>query len=212
MQVNLFGSLLKAILQLEPMDKWLIAKFNAMQDNFVRYFEKYEVGLAMGELENFFWNFCDNYVELVKNRLYKPEVYGEKAKESAQYVCYKALIGMLKMFAIYMPHVTEEIYQNTFKNTIGEVSIHKLQIEKIDDYNDKDILPMGDEVISLVSKIRQSKSEAKVSLKTVIEKVDAGVKYVDFVNLCKDDIKAVMSINELNVFEGDNLNIGNFVM
>lgn len=195
-----------------PMDKWLIAKFNTMQDNFVRYFEKYEVGLAMGELESFFWNFCDNYVELVKNRLYKPEIYGENAKQSAQFVCYNVLLGMLKMFAIYMPHVTEEIYQNTFKNTVNEISIHKLLISKIDVDINNNILPMGDEVIMLVSKIRQSKSEAKVSLKTEIENVDAGVKNVDFVKSCIEDIRAVMSIKNINITLGNNIKIGKFIM
>ena len=70
---------------------------------------------------------------------------------------------------------------------------------------------MGDEVIALVSKIRQSKSEAKVSLKTIVKQVDAGVKYVDFAKSCADDIKAVMSINELNIFEGNNVEIGEFL-
>ncbi|MBE7075034.1 MAG: valine--tRNA ligase [Clostridiales bacterium] len=199
-------------IDLLPMDKWLLCKLNAMQDNFVKYFEKYEVGLAMGELESFFWNFCDNYVEIVKNRLYKPEIYGEHAKQSAQYVCYYALLEMLKMFAIYMPHVTEEIYQNTFIATEKEISIHKLQIGKIGDFEDKEILPMGDEVVALVSRIRQSKSEAKVSLKTEIENVNAGVKYIDFVKTCSDDIKAVMSVKELNIEKGDNVEIGKFIL
>ena len=197
--------------ELLPMDKWLCAKYNAMFDNFIKYFEKYEVGLAMGELESFFWNFCDNYVEIVKNRLYKPEIYGEKAKESAQYVCYNALLGMLKMFAIYMPHVTEEIYQNTFKSTVGEISIHKLEIGKIKDYEDKEILPMGDEVVSVVSKIRQSKSEAKVSLKTEIETVQIKTKYVDFVKSCEADIRAVMSIKNLEISDGDDVIVGKFI-
>ena len=197
--------------KLLPMDEWLLNKFNAMYDNFIRYFEKYEVGLAMGELESFFWNFCDNYVEIVKNRLYKPEIYGEEAKESAQYVCFNALLGMLKMFAIYMPHVTEEIYQNTFKDVIGEVSIHKLQIGKFEQFANSDIIDMGDEVVSIVSKIRQSKSEAKVSLKTIIKNVDIGTKYVDFVESCKDDIRAVMSIKELNINNGDQVIVGDFI-
>lgn len=198
--------------ELLPMDRWILCKFNAMQENFVRYFEKYEVGLAMGELETFFWNFCDNYVEIVKNRLYKPEIYGEKAKESAQYASYYTLLGMLKMFAIYMPHVTEEIYQNTFKATMGEVSIHKLQIEPIGNFTDKEILPLGDEVVNIVSKVRQSKSENKVSLKTEIDKVKVGTKHVNFVKECEKDITAVMSIRELEVVDGDNVEIGNFIL
>ena len=51
--------------ELKPIDKWIISKFNEMRDRFINYFEKYEVGLAMSELETFFWNFCDNYIELV---------------------------------------------------------------------------------------------------------------------------------------------------
>lgn len=199
--------------ELLSMDKYFLNKFNAMFDNFIRYFEKYEVGLAMGELETLFWNFCDNYVEIVKNRLYKPEIYGENAKESAQYVCYNVLLGMLKMFAIYMPHVTEEIYQNTFKKQDGGVSIHKLQIDKFEGIEDKNLINMGDEVVAIVSKVRQSKSEAKVSLKTEIDKVTIKTKYPEFVNLCKDDIKAVMSIKELEVLNGDGeVIIGSFIM
>ena len=189
--------------ELLPMDKWLICKFNAMLDNFVKYFDKYEVGLAMGELESFFWNFCDNYVEIVKNRLYKPEIYGQKAKESAQYVCYNALLSMLKMFAIYMPHVTEEIYQNTFKDTIGEISIHKLEIVPIDDYDDKDILPKGDEVVALVSRVRQFKSENKISLKTIIQDITVTSNEIDFIKEVEPDIKAVCSVNEIKYKQGE---------
>jgi len=195
-----------------PMDRWLIAKYNNMFNNFIKYFEKYEVGLAMSELESFFWNFCDNYVEIVKNRLYKPEIYGERAKASAQLVCYYVLLNMLKMFSIYMPHVTEEIYQNTFRAKMKDISIHKMTIESMGSYPDKEMLPLGDEVVAIVSKIRQSKSEAKVSLKTEIDCVKLGVKNVDFVKSCEADIKAVMSIKNLEIFEGDSVEIGNFII
>ena len=87
---------------LKPMDKWILSKFNEMRQKFINYFDKYEVGLAMSELENYFWNFCDNYIELVKVRLYNPDIYGEESKESAQYSCYYVLLEMLKMFGIYL--------------------------------------------------------------------------------------------------------------
>ena len=44
----------------------------------------------------------DDYIELVKRRLYNPDVYGEKATESAKYACYHILLGLLKMFSIFI--------------------------------------------------------------------------------------------------------------
>jgi valyl-tRNA synthetase len=57
---------------LYPMDKWILAKFIRLQNNFIRCLEKYEIAFALHELEKFFWDFCDNYIEIVKDRLYKP--------------------------------------------------------------------------------------------------------------------------------------------
>ena len=81
------------------MDRWIIQSFNAMLSRFEQYLEKYEIGLAIGELEKFFWNYCDNYIEIVKDRLYKPETYGEDARRSGLYAVYHTMLGMLKCFA-----------------------------------------------------------------------------------------------------------------
>ena len=96
------------------MDNYIMHKFNDAYKATIKHYEDVEVGYAKTELEKFFWNFCDNYIEIAKNRLYKPEVYGEDAKASAQWACYNVLLGMLKMFAITLPHITEEIYQAYF--------------------------------------------------------------------------------------------------
>ena len=49
--------------------------------------------------------------EIIKNRVYKPEIYGENARKSGLYAAYHTLLGMIKCFAIYIPHITEEIWQ-----------------------------------------------------------------------------------------------------
>ena len=189
--------------ELLPMDKWIIAKFNNMYANFIRYFDKYEIGLAMNELESFFWNFCDNYIEIAKNRLYKPEIYGEAAKQSAQFASYHVFLGMLKMFAIYLPHVTEELYQNTFISTVNEISVHKLQLATIDVDIDADIISKGDEVVDIVSKIRQFKTENKLSLKTQIESLDITSPNNEFISSVDYDIKAVGGIQKLTSTNGE---------
>ena len=188
---------------LKPIDKWIMSKFNEMRERFINYFDKYEVGLAMSELETFFWNFCDNYIELVKVRLYNPEIYGEEAKESAQYASYHVLLEMLKMFGIYLPHLTEEIYQNTFKEKVGVESVHNLELSSLPVELDKELNKKGEEVCDVVSRIRGYKTDNKLSLKTKLEKVTITTQNVDFFKSVEDDVKAVTSAQEILYKEGN---------
>ena len=184
------------------MDAWVVQKFNQMLARFEDYFEKYEIGLAMGELEKFFWNFCDNYIEIAKRRLYNPDIYGEDATNSAKYASYKVLLGMLKLFAIYMPHITEEIYQSYFVEYEGEKSIHLTQIEKINLPENQEVLKAGDEVVEIVSKIRAFKSENNLSLKEELSNVKI-IGYSKIVETVDYDIKAVGSILSLQFEDGE---------
>ena len=186
--------------KLEKMDTWIIECYKNAFTRFVSNLEKYEMGLALGELESIFWNFCDNYIEIAKNRLYKPEIYGEKAKASAQYAASTVLLGLLKMFSIYMPHVTEEIYQE-FKNIEDTPSIHTSKYLVLDGKADQDIITKGNEVCDIVSNIRGYKSQNNLSLKTEIETVTiSGAS--EFVKECEQDIKAVCAINNLVFKDG----------
>lgn len=195
-----------------PMDKWIIAKFNKMFDSFIKNMDKYEFSLAMNELESFFWNFCDNYIEIAKNRLYKPEIYGEEAKLSAQYTCYNVFLQMLKLFAIFLPHITEEIYLNTFKANESEISIHVCRLSKIDIQTEENIIANGDLVVDIVSRVRQFKSENKLSLKTEIESITISNTELDFVKTCEQDIKAVTSVHNINYKNGNfNVEIGKII-
>ncbi|GCF11546.1 hypothetical protein KDI_51100 [Dictyobacter arantiisoli] len=77
---------------------------------------------ARSEIERFFWSdFCDNYLELAKARLYKE--YGEE-RVQAQWTLYHALLTVLKLLAPYLPFVTEEIYQELFRKWDSALSIH----------------------------------------------------------------------------------------
>ena len=62
----------------EFFDRWILARYKEMEQAYLKYLDDYEVGLSLNVLEKFFWNFCDNYLEIVKHRLYRPEEFGEK--------------------------------------------------------------------------------------------------------------------------------------
>jgi len=124
------------------------------------------------EIENFFWNdFCDNYLEIVKKRVYQGT--GNK-KVSAQYTLYYSLLKILKLLAPIMPFVTEEIYQTYYKKTQKEKSIHistwprinTLQIHEAEiDKKEGDQLALFYETLS---KIRQEKSSSQKAMNSEI--------------------------------------------
>ena len=187
-------------------------KFNQAYQKTFDFYKNIEMGYAKDAIEKFFWSFCDNYIEIAKNRLYKPEVYGEEAKESAQWACYNVLLGMLKLLAITMPHITEEIYQDYFRQFEKTESIHLTTLSPIAVDKEANIIENGDMVVDIVSKVRQFKSENKLSLKTEIEDVTISTNKTDFVESCASDIKAVCSIHNLKVEQGEfNVVIGKIV-
>lgn len=195
-----------------PMDRFIMHKFNEAYAKAYSQYENVEMGYAKAEIEKFFWNFCDNYIELAKNRLYKPEVYGQEAKESAQWACYNVLLGVLKLFAITMPHITEEIYQEYFRKFEKEISIHLTKLAPIEVEKEENIIENGDEVLDIVAKVRQFKSENKLSLKTEISDITIQSNKIDFIKSCEDDIKAVTSARGVKYVDGKfDVKIGNVV-
>lgn len=199
-------------ISLEIMDKWIIEKYKELFNRFVGYLNRYEISLALNELEKFFWNFCDNYIELVKRRLYNPDVYGKAKCDSAKYACYYVLLGMLKMFAPILPHITEEIYMDFYAEKENKKSIHISGYLNLGHDINQELISNGDKVMDIVSQIRQFKSENKVSLKTFIKDAIITSKITEFLKLAEIDIKAVSSINELIFKDGEfNLCLGEII-
>ena len=177
---------------LQYIDKWVIGKYMEMEKQYIKYLDDYEVGLALNVLEKFFWNFCDNYVEIVKHRLYRPEEFDEGARLSGQYTCYTLLHKILQNFSIFFPFITEELYQNIFGK---EKSIHLTAIKELE-YAFEEELKCGDMLVEILSEIRGVKTNENVSLKTPV----ASVKITLNENLnnafkkAEKDIKAATTI------------------
>ncbi|MBI5148130.1 class I tRNA ligase family protein, partial [Candidatus Pacearchaeota archaeon] len=151
--------------KLEVIDKWLLSKLSDIVDKCTEAFESYEYSKSRGEVDNFFWHtFCDNYLEIVKGRIYQGS---SEEKISAQYVLYTALSTILKLIAPIMPFITEKIYHERFAKDEKYKSIHlsswpdlKIKDEKAE--------KIGDIFIEILNKVRQSKSENQKSMKAEI--------------------------------------------
>ena len=154
------------------LDSYIMSKFNKMFDRATDFYNKVEMGYAKEEIEKFFWDFCDNYIELVKNRLYKPEIFGQEAKESAQWACYNVLYRFLQLIGITMPHIAEEIYQAYFVKFEKEISIHRTTLAKVPcDDESENLISCGEELCALLAMVRGWKSQNNLSLKEEIENI-----------------------------------------
>ncbi len=108
--------------KLEPLDELFLGTLNYQIKLITEDFKDYNYSMAKSRIENLFWDyFCDNYLEIVKKRVY--EGRGNE-RVSAQYTLYKSLLTILKMLAPIMPFITEDIYQTYFRKTEKYKSIH----------------------------------------------------------------------------------------
>ncbi len=150
--------------KLNIVDEWILYKLNQVIKSCSDAFEVYDYSKAKASVELFFWkDFCDNYLELVKYKLYSEKL--DNDKESALYTLYTCLLSILKLFAPIMPYITEELYQDLFKDHEKLKSIHISLWPLLDIKLDKDSFKIGEELLQVVSFVRQEKSKNSKSLK-----------------------------------------------
>ena len=132
--------------------------------------ENYEYAVARECLEDFFWNdFCDNYLEIIKVRVYSESKDHIKGKVSSQYSLYHILNVLLRVFAIYLPHITEEIYSSLY----SDKSIHSKGNWPFIDINlDKNYISQVKNSLLIVDYVRKAKAKDNLSLKSEIEKIE----------------------------------------
>lgn len=146
--------------KLEKVDEEFLKEINNLVRISTQAFDRYSYSFAKSNIENFFWRyFTDNYLEIVKGRIYNEK--GDK-KKSAQYVLYQGLLSILKIFAPIMPFITEEIYQEHFKKFEKEKSIH---ISNWPSFN-KIAQPSGEfrMFCTLLSWVRTEKTKARKAM------------------------------------------------
>ncbi|MDH5482113.1 MAG: valine--tRNA ligase [Candidatus Bathyarchaeota archaeon] len=190
--------------ELQLVDKWLLSKAEKLTRQVTEAFEECEFNIALDETRNFTWRvFCDQYIEAVKDRLYKPEIYGEEKRKAVQFTLYHVLYRIIQMLAPISPHIAEEIYQTMYADTIGHRSLQlaswpEPDMRKIDEDAEK----KGDLIMALITEIRREKSENRKPLNTPIKKVKiyaANSEFTQIINESKDDVAGTCKILELEI-------------
>jgi valyl-tRNA synthetase len=147
--------------KLELYDKAVLSKLNRIISQAKELMEAYKISDVKRLVENFFWHdFCDNYLEIAKDRLYNPDKRGEESRLSAQYTLYHSLLTILKLMAPIMPFITEEIYQGFFKEKEKEKSIHISSWPEQDKkLVDEKAESAGEIITEIVAEVRKVKTE-----------------------------------------------------
>jgi valyl-tRNA synthetase len=92
----------------EAVDRAMLRNLAALVDEATSAFEGYDYARVLQRTETFFWGFCDDYLELVKGRRYGEQ--GAAGAASANAALTAALSVMLRLFAPFLPFVTEEVW------------------------------------------------------------------------------------------------------
>src|SRR5947209_17643677 len=90
-----------------PVDRGLLTNMARLVKEATTELEAYDYARALAKTESFFWFFCDNYLELVKARRYGE--LGAAGAASANAAMLVALSAFLRLFAPFLPFVTEEV-------------------------------------------------------------------------------------------------------
>ena len=180
----------------QAVDHALLNKLAQVVETATSSFDKYDYTRALEVAETFFWAFTDDYVELVKERTYGNQ--GEAAANSARAALGITTHTLLKLFAPFIPFVTEEVW-----SWWQEGSIHLQSWPKSSEIitnKSVGIDPLNN-VTWILSEVRKVKTENKQSMKAEVKTLEiwAKAEVIEQVKDAQKDLIAAGNIKDLKI-------------
>jgi valyl-tRNA synthetase len=190
------------------VDCAMLRGLSALVDDATRDMEAYDYARVLQRTEEFFWRFCDDYLELVKGRRYGDQ--GPDGAASANSALAAALSVMLRLLAPFLPFVTEEVWSWWREGSVhqaawptrGEIEALITGDSQSRGEHDKQIYEWATTVLF---EVRKQRSEAKQPLKVPITSVSitAEPSVVALMPAVEADLKAALRVQQFVVNTGE---------
>jgi valyl-tRNA synthetase len=179
----------------QPLDRALLQNLADVVRQATASFEDFDYARALERTEAFFWSFCDDYLELVKGRAYG--AHGDAAAASASQALTTALSTFLRLFAPFLPFVTEEVWSWWRDGSIhrepwpSDDKLHALAADA-----DPAVFGAASAVLKL---IRREKSNARLSMRSPIRRAEVSGprQMLDLITQFEADLREAGTIAEL---------------
>jgi valyl-tRNA synthetase len=179
-----------------PLDRALLARLSEVVVKATAALENYDYAVALEVTEQFFWFFCDDYLELVKSRAYGE--FDDAGRDSARATLAAALRVLQRLFAPVLPFVSEEVW-----SWWQEGSVHRAPWPDVYELGtsaeaDPQVLAVASDVIG---GIRRAKSEQKLSIRTEVEtlSVQAGPAEIEALRHALGDVRAAGRVRDVEL-------------
>jgi valyl-tRNA synthetase len=185
--------------ELSSIDQFFFSEFNKNLDLITKYFNEYNWHEATMILRSFFWNeLCDNYIEAIKYRFFTED---QRIRATSLKNALNLFYRMLKILAILMPFISEEIYSILYKQFNNSDSIH---LQKWSDpYGNlsEESIEKGKLGIEIIKNLRMIKSKIQIPLNQELTKVVLFIENdkFNYIEDLKEDIKNTIRINHLEI-------------
>ena len=184
--------------ELIDIDKWILTKFSKLVEKCAKQMDEFDYSQTMKDVEYFLWHeLADHYLEMIKTSIYE-----NKNTESIKYTLYTLGLGTLKLFAVFFPHLTEEIYDNYYKKFEKDVSVHLSNWpEPI--ITDEKVEKAGEKVKNYISQVRNWKSEQGMALNAPLQATVtyASKDYISKIKTSKNIITSTLKYPDNHEFK-----------
>jgi valyl-tRNA synthetase len=198
----------------EPIDQSLLLNLAQVVTDATAAFDSYDHTKALELTEKFFWNFTDDYLELVKERAYGQGDFNADEQASALVALRTSLLTLLRLFAPFLPFATDEVW-SWWQTNSG--SIHRSswptasELEAGLDASNADLLPLASQALFGT---RKAKSDAKASMKAEVTsaQLSAPAGVLERLEVLSRDLKAAGRIGSLTFAPADEIAVTEVVL
>jgi len=189
----------------EPLDRDMLAELARVVSISTTAYEQFDHARALETTEQFFWTFCDDYLEVVKERAYS----GEGAAQLSAVTALRAAVDvLLRLLAPVLPFATEEVWSWTHDDSIHLADWPQAsELHELGAGEPTGLLPV---VSAALIGIRRAKTDAKASQKTPV--LSASLDGPALLAAASDDLKAVGRISTLTLTEADEVAVTDVVL